>query len=674
MGMAINEQHATRKNEQRPHNQTVAGNPPVRPKFAEASKAAAPAFNQAVDYLKRRAEKGKLNASGPDDAPIYRLLSKSHARKASKAACDLTHARTTAANLSANAVASGTKVAAGLAKAVKNIPGGAQAAELGSKVDLGASGAGVALNGVALAASTVRFKNIRSKKKAALKDMTENLEKARAHVNNPEAANAETAKAYRKFTAAAKLVLHKDKDGWIPGTSDLGLEQQQAASTVARYAISTSSNIVSVIGAGANSAAASPAGPFLAAAVGPFEAIGATATLESGRRKSHKLNEKLATLESWRYQRTNAGLELPVNGICRAYAGEVRRQERLVNWVKRGARIQFAKATGNMAFGIAGGVMLSLGLAAVVGTAVLTAGIVVAAAAAALSAAYLAYVAVRTARNARSERHGKRSQMQAQALIATHPRDQLRGFMRATDPESRKAIAVTVERGGPFNAGRRTVRLPSVDAGRNAYVGLHLMSHELSDMIGRGDRAEWPKLDAAISFLAKAEDPQQSGRHIRKEAGAVLRLLQASGMSPFEIQTLCDAASAMKGEDRILYLKRAIAGAIGIPFRVDSSGKEKALTPFAYLGRVQDLIATPGFAANALSSDKSKNFKAAKALFAGLDYHAFAKAMADPGLPPGGKVGSAAHLARKLVLVEAERRRGVVDDHLAEKINWPSNS
>ncbi|MDO9217813.1 MAG: hypothetical protein Q7U14_11115, partial [Lacisediminimonas sp.] len=141
--------------------------------------------------------------------------------------------------------------------------------------------------------------------------------------------------------------------------------------------------------------------------------------------------------------------------------------------------------------------------------------------------------------------------------------------------------------------------------------------------------------------------------------------LQDSGMSPFEIQTLCDAASGMKGDQQLCYLKQAIATALGIPFRLAADGREKPLTPFAYLAPVQDLMDDPAFAAKVNSPDKKDNFAAAQALFSRLDFYAFDAAMADPVMPAGAK-GSVGYIARELLANEKERRRIILRDACSE--------
>jgi hypothetical protein len=626
-----------------------------RQRMASASSAAKPAFDAAVDYLNRRAEKGKLARSGPAAAPVFEKIAKSHARAPGRLEKGLVASPTTTGYLPATSAAYAGKGVAGLAKSAKHAPSGAKAAAAGSTMDFAASSAGVAFNGVALAASAAKLHSARRRKEDTIALMTENLEKARSHVQEPGRANAETAAAYRTFMAASRSVVSKGKDSWIESASDSNLNQHQLGATVARYAINTGSSVVNVAGACANTVAATPVGPFLVVGVSAAEIASAGVTLEAGRRKSRSLRSKLVQIESWRYRRKNAGLNLPVVGIYEACKSEVRRQERLADWVKRGAKIQIAKASGNLALGITGGVLAALGVAAVIGTAAITAGIAIVAVGSLVSAAYLGYVAVRTVRNARAERHCKRRQAEAQGLIATQSHEALTTLMGETDPQRRKATAITVERGGFLHAGQRALRVANVDVGRNAYVGLHLMAHELAGMVGHGNLANRAPADAVLAFLEKAEDSQQCDEAISKEQGAILRLLQTSGMSPFEIQTLCDAASVMKADAQLCYLKQAIAAAMGIPFRLAADGREKPLTPFAYLAPVEDLMADPEFAANAQSTDQARNFAAAKTLFSRVDFDAYAKAMADPVVPVGVE-GSVGYLARKILADEKKRR------------------
>lgn len=650
---------------------TTGTDHPEQRRSAIASPAAKSAFDAAVDYLNRRAEKGKLARSGPDDRPMFERIAKSNIRQASPVEKSLASSQAGVLYMSGNSGAYALKASACLAKSGKGLSLGLEADALGSTMDMEASGAGVLFGGVGLAANAVKLKNTRDKKKGAIDAMAKNLEKARLHVERPDCANADTAASYRQFMEASKSVVHKNKDKWIEESSDSNLLQHQNGATVARYAMNTSSSVVNLVGAGASTVASTPVGPFLSVGVGAAEMAAASVTLESGRRKSRSLRGKLAAIESWRYQRKNAGLNLPVVAIAEACRGEMRRQERLANWVKRGAKVQFAKATGNVTLGLAGGVLAAVGVATVLGAAAITAGIAVAVVGAFLSAAYLGYTAVRSVRNARSERHCVRRQKQAQGLIATHSRAELQRLMGEADTQLRKATAITVQRGGFLNTGRRTLQVETVDAGRNAYVGLHLMAQELADMVGNGKRGNRLPAEAVLAFLETPDDPQQCDQYVTREQGAILRLLQSSGMSAFDIHSLCMAAGGISGEDQLCYLKQAIAGAIGLPFRLGSNGREKSLTPFAYLAPVQDLMATPSFAAN-VKSGKADQITAAGALFGQVDFYAFAIAMADPALPVAAD-GSVAQVARKLLAVEKDRRQLLLstlgkDDEKTKKV------
>ena len=201
-----------------------------------------------------------------------------------------------------------------------------------------------------------------------------------------------------------------------------------------------------------------------------------------------------------------------------------------------------------------GSALAGVGIAALVGVSVATAGAALGVVAAVVAGTYLGAVAGKFHHKWKGEHTSKRRQRHAQMLIATIPGDQLRRHFIGRERTSLTAILAAYQQNN-LHLGREVVKDREVDIGSNEYVALHFLAQDL------------------LAELVPGADVDGAAH---QGSGAASRILSVLGMDKSELHTL--AVALRKGETeekRLEFVKKMIAPVVGVPFRINGKGEEE---------------------------------------------------------------------------------------------------
>ncbi|MDB5838614.1 MAG: hypothetical protein JWQ23_566 [Herminiimonas sp.] len=405
--------------------------------------------------------------------------------------------------------------------------------------------------------STSAWFDLTGNRNKALRSLMEHKDGAWNYFNNPDSASAADINSYLVFMNGAKL---------IPELSASARKAMEKAHlTVARDAITnipgTAVGSACTIGAAAGTitgTAAAGLGTVMGGAgvvTGVIDVAEAMYELDAARNMEDASIEKQSLVRQ-RFDAVTEGMKSDpllraVHETCQTHLA---RTEHQAGMAGKFAVSKIFKGT----FGVSTGLAIAgVGIAGVLGLAVPFLGPAIAIVAAAVATVFLIGVAAKQYHKWKDEHTSKERQRDARQLIETHSREDLEKIFE-TGRDKFLSIARGAYGEGGKHPGFAAAKYKNVNVATNEYLALHFMALELADM---------------ASGIGYEHNVHRRGELV---CDALLRNI---GMTERDLEAIFLLAQVTAPADRVEFIKKSIAPAFGIAFRVASDGHEAKAAP-----------------------------------------------------------------------------------------------